>query len=192
MNAGARTAGNLNDTGYGVTIGTYEQALAMVGTRSAPRVGTLAVSEAAIQLFCATTEDGNPSYWDPEFAAERWGGIIAPPALLMTWVSTLFWTPGRARGEDKRVLPLSLRVPLPGRDIINSRQSAEIIRPARVGDRLAAHEWLEAISEEKRTHLGMGHFVTTMFDVKTPSGETIATVRNTALRYNRWPIVKEP
>lgn len=174
--------------GLRITIGTYEEGLAMVGSVAPPRVGALEVSEALIQLFCATTEDANASYWDREFAAKRWGGIIAPPAMLMTWVSDLFWRPDATGTRPLR--PMSLRVPLPGRDTINSRQSAEIKRPAMVGERLAAHERLEAISEEKRTHLGIGHFVTTAFDVKRLDGDHVATVRNTVLRFNRWSSIE--
>lgn len=180
-------AQEVSGSGLRITIGTYEEGLAMVGATSPPRIGALDVSEALIQLFCATTEDANPSYWDRDFATERWGGIIAPPAMLMTWVSALFWSPHRSSSDEPPPRPVVLRVPLPGRDIINSRQMADIYRPAIVGERLVAHERLEGISEEKRTHLGMGHFVTTAFDVTTLAGETIATVRNIALRYNRWP-----
>lgn len=177
---------NAFEAGLRITTGTYEEGLAMVGSAAPPRVGALDVSEALIQLFCATIEDANPSYWDRDFAFARWGGIIAPPAMLMTWVSNLFWSPGAGLLGEAPLRPMVLRVPLPGSDIINSRQMADIVRPVKVGERLVAHEWLESISKEKRTHLGMGHFVTIAYDVKTLSGETVARVRNIALRYSRW------
>lgn len=185
-------AEDFSGSGLQIAIGTYEEGLAMVGAESSPRFGAIDVSEAMIQLFCTTTEDANASYWDRDFATRRWGGIIAPPAMLMTWVSGLFWSPPGFAGGDPGLRPVVLRVPLPGRDIINSRQMADIVRPAIVGERLMAYEKLEAISAEKRTHLGVGHFVTTMFEVQTLAGEHIGTVRNIALRYNSWPSADQP
>lgn len=164
-----------------MTIGTYEEGLQMVGHCTPPRTGDLAVSEAVIQLFCTTTEDGNRSYWDADFAAAHWGSLISPPALLMTWYSELYWRPG-----DREKIPSIVRmVPLPGDGIINSRQNAEIHGPIRVGDRLTAHERLEAISPEKETHLGPGHFVTTVCEMYGADGSLVATIENVALRYRR-------
>lgn len=164
-----------------MTIGTYEEGLQMVGHRTPPRTGDLAVSEAVIQLFCTTTEDGNRSYWDREFAAAHWGSLISPPALLMTWYTELYWHPDvRAKNPA-----LVLVVPLPGGDIINSRQNADIHQPIRVGDRLTSHERLAAISPERQTHLGPGHFVTTVTEIYGADGDLVATIENIALRYRR-------
>lgn len=162
-----------------MTIGTYEEGLRMIGHRAPPRTGDLKVSEAVVQLFCTTTEDGNRSYWDAEFANQHWGGLISPPALLMTWYTELYWQP-----EVRESNPaLVIIVPLPGGDIINSRQNADILRPIRVGDRLTSHERLVAISPEKQTHLGPGHFITTVSDIYGANGDLVATMENIALRY---------
>ena len=42
----------------------------MVGVRSEPRFAGTAVSAARIQHFASMVQDGNPSYWDAEFATE--------------------------------------------------------------------------------------------------------------------------
>ena len=68
---------------YEFAFGTYEDALRMVGVRSEPRFARTAVSASRIQHFASMVQDGNPSYWDAEFATDVWGGLVAPPALLI-------------------------------------------------------------------------------------------------------------
>src|ERR1700737_3620044 len=95
---------------YKVAFGTYEDALRMVGVTSEPRTAGTAVSAARIQMFAATVRDGNPSYWDAEFAARTWGGLLAPPGLLMGWLTPPPWEPpGRPSGWA-----IALRGPRPG------------------------------------------------------------------------------
>ena len=53
---------------YKLAFGTYEDALQMVGVTSEPRIAGTVVSAARIQMFAATVQDGNPSYWDVDFA----------------------------------------------------------------------------------------------------------------------------
>src|SRR5580704_1394005 len=76
---------------YKLAFGTYEDAQRMVGVASEPRIAGTVVSAARIQMFAATVQDSNPSYWDADFAAQSWGGLVAPPALLMGWLVPLPW-----------------------------------------------------------------------------------------------------
>lgn len=69
-----------------MAFGSYRDALAMVGAATEPRFAGAAVSAARIQLFVSMVRDPNPSYWDEEFARQTWGGLVAPPALLMGWL----------------------------------------------------------------------------------------------------------
>ena len=46
-----------------------------------------------VKQFAALVHDGSAGYWDPEFAEEWWGGTVSPPAMLMTWLMPLEWTP---------------------------------------------------------------------------------------------------
>ena len=68
--------------------------LRMVGAASEPRTAATPVSGARIQLFASMVRDGNRSYWDAEFARQTWGGLLAPPALLMGWLIPPPWQPG--------------------------------------------------------------------------------------------------
>ena len=87
------------DLSYQLAFGTYEDALRMVGATSEPRIAATAVSGARIQLFAAMVHDGNRSYWDAEYARQRWGGLLAPPALLMGWLIPPPWQPSRRQRQ---------------------------------------------------------------------------------------------
>jgi len=164
---------------YPLTFGTYEDALRMVGTATEPRTAATVVSAARIQMFAATVQDGNPSYWDPEFAADTWGGLLAPPALLMGWLVPPPWEP---TGQPP-VSAIALRVPLPGTTFVNAANEAEFLLPIVEGDRLTLVQELVSVSPEKRTKLGVGHFVETLDTFTRQDGAVVATNRNTLFRF---------
>ncbi|WP_197281335.1 MULTISPECIES: MaoC family dehydratase N-terminal domain-containing protein [unclassified Mycobacterium] len=151
----------------------------MVGATSEPRTAATAVSGARIQLFAAMVHDGNRSYWDAEFACGKWGGLLAPPALLMGWLIPPPWEP---RGRPP-VASLVLRVPLPGTTFINAANDVEFGEPIIEGDVLTVVEELVSVSPEKRTRLGVGHFVETLETYRRQDGAVVATCRNTLFRF---------
>src|SRR5579875_1533801 len=144
-------------TGIQLAFGTYEDALRMVGVTSEPRTAGTAVSAARIQMFAALVRDPNASYWDADFATAAWGGLLAPPALLMGWLIPPPWDPSGAA----RTGSIALRVPLPGTTFINAANDAEYLLPIVEGDRLSVVEEVLSVSPEKQTRLGAGHFVET-------------------------------
>jgi acyl dehydratase len=164
---------------YPLTFGTYEDALRMVGTATEPRTAATVVSAARIQMFAATVQDRNPSYWDPEFAVDTWGGLLAPPALLMGWLVPPPWEPS---GQPP-VSAIALRVPLPGTTFVNAANEAEFLLPIVEGDRLTLVQELVSVSPEKRTKLGVGHFVETLDTYTRQDGAVVATNRNTLFRF---------
>ena len=168
-----------DETGYALPIGTVEDARAMVGKRTAPRVADADVAWSRIQQFCAMTHDGNPSYWDPEFAADAWGGIVSPPAMVETWLMPLEWSPWSETPQPR----LPARVPLPGPSMINGSSDTSFHRPVLVGDRLSVEEELLSVSDLKQTRLGDGHFVETLSVFRNQDGEVVAEVRNTLFRF---------
>ncbi|MDT5212963.1 MAG: uncharacterized protein QOK18_1202 [Mycobacterium sp.] len=164
---------------YEFVFGTYEEGLKMVGYRSEPRVAATAVSGARIQMFAATIQDANPGYWDVDFAAEVWGGLIAPPALLMGWLIPTPWQP---TGQPP-VPSLAIRIPLPGTTFTNASNEAEFFDPILEGDRLTVVEEVVSISPEKCTRLGTGHFVQTLETYYRDDGNPVAMNRNTLFRF---------
>jgi len=164
---------------YEFAFGTYEEGLRMVGHKSEPRVAATAVSGARIQMFAATVRDANPGYWDLEFATQTWGGLIAPPAMLMGWLIPPPWQPS---GRPP-VPSIAIRIPLPGTSFVNASNEVEFLEPIKEGDRLTVVEEVVSISPEKRTRLGAGHFVETLETYYRNDGETVALNRNTLFRF---------
>ncbi len=167
------------DKESGFPVGTYEDALAMIGMRQEVRFGEAPVSLALIKAFAAMVEDPNVSYWDEQQARDLWGGIIAPPAMLHAWVMPLLWRP---EGKDERTA-LAARVPLPGTSLINVGTEVEYYRQIRVGDVINIVETLVDVSTEKTTRLGVGHFVRTLAVYRNGVGERIADYYNTLYRF---------
>lgn len=167
------------DLSYQLAFGVYEDALRMVGATSEPRTAATAVSGARIQLFAAMVHDRNRSYWDAEFANRTWGGLLAPPALLMGWLIPPPWQP---QGGPPAA-SLVLRVPLPGTTFINAANDVEFLEPIVEGDVLTVVEELVSVSPEKRTRLGVGHFVETLETYRRQDRTVVATCRNTLFRF---------
>lgn len=167
----------------GLAFGTYRDALRMVGVATQPRSAGTAVSAARIQLYAALVHDGNASYWDADFAAEAWGGLLAPPGLLMGWLIPPPWDPA----GTPRTGALALRVPLPGTTFINAANDAEYVLPIVEGDRLSVVEEVVSVSPEKQTRLGVGHFVETLDTFRRADGAVVARNRNTLFRFTPAP-----
>lgn len=155
---------------YTIVTGPIEEGRARVGETTKPRTG-IEVSEALIKLTCGTVRDGNPRYWqDGE----------SPPGMLYTWLQDYPWAPNHTRARV-----LATQIPLPGGSVANAGQKVEFHDTVRVGDRLSVTETLVSISDEKKTPLGVGHFVVTRADISRVDGSAIATVTNTLFRYNQ-------
>lgn len=167
------------ESGFELPFGTYEDARAMIGTRTEVEFATHDVAWPLVKYFCAMVRDGNASYWDEEFAREQWGGVISPPALLMTWMMAPDWRPGSPRPRPM----LAGQVPLPGTTVISVGSDAELYRPIRVGDRLNVEEELVDVSELKQTRLGEGHFITTDATYRSSDGTPVARYRHLLFRY---------
>ena len=167
------------DISYQFAFGSFRDALQMVGVRTEPRYAGTAVSAARIQYFASMVRDGNPSYWDDQFARRVWGGLVVPPALLMGLLIPPPWLPTGA----PRVASIAIRVPLPGTTFINAANEAEFLTPIREGDRLSVVEEVLSVSPEKRTRLGTGHFVQTRDSYHNQDGALVATNRNTLFRF---------
>jgi acyl dehydratase len=172
--------GDPGPTGYDIATGTYEQAREMIGHSTEVRFGEVAVNVAMIRHFAAMIRDGNAGYWDDEFAAHWWGGVVSPPGMLMTWVMPIEWRPDGALPQPL----LTARVPLPGDTFVNASNDTEFYLPIREGDRLSVTEELVEVSPSKRTALGTGHFVTTRGTYRRQDGAVVARSTNVLFRFS--------
>jgi acyl dehydratase len=111
-------------------------------------------------------DDRNLVYLDPDFAATtRFGGLVAPPAMLQTWTMARPIVAGIAeRGgaptEVDAESALSALTDGGYTGILATNSELEFTRYLRVGERLVSSTVLESVSERKATALGLGYFVT--------------------------------
>lgn len=112
-----------------------------------------------IRRWCDVMGERNPVYTDPAFAdRSRFGGIIAPIAMLDVWDK-----PGLIFERDETnpqgaALTVLDRAGFTSTVAVNS--DLEQSRPLRLGEWVHSTLTLEDVSPEKQTGLGTGHFVT--------------------------------
>jgi acyl dehydratase len=101
--------------------------------------------------------------------------------MLQVWMSRIQWKPGGVTPSPS----LADSIPLPGDTLINVSTEAEFLRPMRIGDQLSVVDEVMAISPEKTTRLGTGHFVTTVATYRNQRGEVVARNTNQLFRFSK-------
>ena len=149
-----------------------------------PLVGRDPVNEAQIRQWCDAIGDRLPVYTDPEAgAASVHGGLVAPPTMLQAWTMQGL-RPERTLGPGApvpQILDVLDEAGFPA--IVATNCEQDYVRYLRPGDRIAATTVIESVSEEKRTALGPGHFITTLISYTDQHGETVGTQRFRLFKY---------
>jgi acyl dehydratase len=166
-----------------LVFGTYEEAKKWIGKKTEIRYLEDPIDHLRVKLFCELVEDGNPSYWDEEFAKKQWGGLRCPPAMLGSLALPIIplWRPEYIKVSKEGWLPT--RIPLPGITMINVEVEGIYYRPIRVGERLGVQEEVISISPEKKTSLGVGHFIVTLTTYYDENGKIVAQEKNVLFRF---------
>ena len=147
-------------------------------------LGGLAVAPDEVNLpmirhWVDALDDRNPVYLDEELAATtRFGGIVAPPAMLQTWTMPRPRIEGIAErggapdemGSDN---PISVLDEAGYVGTLATNSELEFERYLRLGDHLQSSIELESISERKTTRLGQGYFVTWVTTYTNGQGEVV-------------------
>lgn len=132
-----------------------------------------------IRHWVDAMDDQNPIYLDEQSAeATRHGGIVAPPAMLQTW------TMGRPRiqglaerggtaSDYSEESPISVLDEAGFTATRATNSELEFIRYLRPGDEIFGVTVIESISDEKKTALGTGYFVTWVTTYSDQHGETV-------------------
>lgn len=142
------------------------------------------VNQAMIRHWVEAMGDANPVYTDPDAAAASvHGEIIAPAVMLQAW--TMPGLHGNARGPgdtnpQSQLLNLLDDAGFVG--VVATDSEQEYVRMLRLGDHITARSVIDEVSTEKRTALGVGHFITTRIDYTDADGELVGT--------QRWRILK--
>lgn len=144
-----------------------------------PLVAPDPVNVPMIRHWVDALDDRNPVYLDEAFAAtSRWGGIVAPPAMLQTWgmprpkiegIAERGGAPGELRTDN----PIAVLDAAGYVGTLATNSELEFVRYLRPGDRVTASNEVESISQRKTTGLGQGYFVTWVTTYRTTEGEVV-------------------
>jgi acyl dehydratase len=156
-----------------------------VGTGEAPDP----VNQPMIRHWAAAFEDGNPVYVDEAAAAaSRHGAIVAPPLMLQTWTMATPKITGMAERGGSPVetdgpgfMAVFEEAGFTGTLAVNSE--FEIDRYLHLGEIVTSSTTIEAVSEQKQTRLGAGHFLTWVTEYVDQDGEPVGRQRFRILKF---------
>jgi acyl dehydratase len=142
-----------------------------------------------IRHWVDALDDRNPVYLDEEQAAStRFGGLVAPPAMLQAWTMARPRIEGIAErgGAAMEISPESPIGLLDGAGYtatLATNSELEFVRYLRIGEHLSSLAVLESISQQKTTRLGTGFFVTWVTDYRTDDDEVVGRQRFRLFRF---------
>ena len=147
------------------------------------------INEPMIHHWCDAIGDRNPAYLDSDFAKSTGrGGVIAPPVMLQAWTMRGLRpsTPeeeafAAAAGDRKSVLQVLDEAGFTSVVATNCEQ--EYLRELVPGDQLTHTVEVESVSPEKKTGLGVGHFVTQLYKFLDAQDEVVGTMRFRILKF---------
>lgn len=156
-----------------------------IGQRRHEEVSEFVVEQGYINTGCASTENGNPLYWDDKVAQDLLGGPTAPPTMISVWCRPHFWTPWRD-GEGLALRThFDLKEALDLPEAIMSDDELIIYQPVRVGDRIKNFQILKALSDPKTTRVGRGRFWTIEVHYLNQDDELLVLEKITGFGYRR-------
>ena len=158
------------------------------GESGKPTVAPDPVNQPMIRHWAHALSDMNPVYLDPEFAEKsRFGGIVSPPVMLQAWTMPAPKIEGIAeRGGVPTEMgrnPASIIEEAGYTGIVATNSEFEIERYPRLGDVISVTQEFEHVSDEKKTSLGTGYFVTWLSTYTDQNGEVLGRQRFRVFRF---------
>ncbi len=140
------------------------------------------VNQAMIRHWSDAMEDFNPCYIDADFAAKSiHGEIVAPPAMLNAWGMAGLHPPASYRN---RGVETYAKLDAAGyTSVVATNSEHDYARYLKLGETVHGAGRVTDVSEEKATALGTGHFVTTVTDYTTESGEVVGSMTFRILKF---------
>ena len=165
-----------------------------VGRSSGPATkGRHPVNEPMITHWVEAMGDHNPVYVDDEAAkAAGFPGMIAPPTMLQAWImrglrasleADAAREAGTAPADSASDQVMQLLDEAGFTSVVATNCDQHYGRPLVPGDHLEVSSVIDAISGEKKTGLGIGHFVTNRLEYRDQSGELVATMQFRILKF---------
>jgi acyl dehydratase len=146
---------------------------------SGPSIAPDPVNLPMIRHWVDALDDRNPVYVDRDLAAgTRFGGLVAPPAMLQAWTMARPRIEGIAeRGgaamEVSAESPLGVLTDMGYTATLATNSELEFVRYLRLGEQLSSYTLLESVSDRKVTGLGTGYFVSWETDYRTDDDEVV-------------------
>ncbi len=155
-----------------------EEARKFIGAETKPRKARYPVESDPIRRFCHMTNDDNPLYLDPDYAAKsRHGTITAPMTAIGLMAGNGIWPPAP---PDPDQLPTT---PTLGDRAINLTTEWEFYKPVKVGDHISTSQRIADIYI-KPIRLDPKAFWKVSENVyRNQDGETVAIHRNIGLSH---------
>ncbi len=147
--------------------------------------GEFAIEQGYIATSCASVQNGNPIFWDPETAQAITDGPIAPPSMLSVWLRPHFWAPGRTEQRWPLEVHFRLKKELNLPEAIVGSNEIIFGAPVRPGDKLRSQQTLRSISEPRTNKLGTGRFWTIDVEYFNQRDEWVGTESYNCFGYRR-------
>jgi uncharacterized OB-fold protein/acyl dehydratase len=127
--------------------------------------------------------DTNPVYLDEDAAkASGRDGLVAPAVMLQVWPMKGLKSQG-PRGDDEQSRLLGKLDEAGFTSVVATNTEQEYLRELVPGDHLSTTSFIESVSEEKATGLGVGHFVTTRTEFRDQAGELVGSMMFRILKF---------
>lgn len=158
---------------------------ALIGEHQYEIDGGFPVEHGYIWSTCASTENGNPLFWDEAVADSLTAGPTAPPTMLSVWFRPHHWSPGRSEPAVPLQVHFDLKELLSLPEAIISENTITFGVPVRIGDRIRSRQVLKSISDAKTTKLGTGRFWVLEVEYLNQNDEIVGVESYTAFGYRR-------
>ncbi len=145
-----------------------------------PKVGRDPVNLPMIHHWCQALDDHNPAYLDADdAAATRHGQLVAPPAMLQTWVMD-----APEKDEDGPQPQVLERLNAAGySSVVATDYEHTYLRELVPGDVVSQETSVESLVGPKTTGLGEGFFVVLKHDYRDATGELVGIGRMKLLKF---------
>ena len=159
-----------------------EEARRFVGMPPGPvRTGRDPVNLPMVHHWSQALGDTNPAYLDEAHAAaSRRGALVAPPAMLQTWVMDAPRDPAQRSPNDE---VLALLDAAGYTSVVAVDYEHEYLRELAHGERVSVRTTAEDLSAEKQTALGPGVFTTVRYDYLVDDGVVVGVGRMRLLKF---------